>query len=379
MAEANQTQEGKIASKVSADTVSRRNTTFPTDYVKGYNVSSLTYPENTRVNQDLQHWVSFYINVRASSGFKKESRVGFVNATADKDDIQNRAEFGNAGVGAKTVQVGAASAITGIALYEVAKRVAMSAGMESPGATRVGITGGALGVGLLAYGMASGQFKAEKTQRIADVITLAVQESPSVSYGVNWEIGELGTIGAMAGGGSQAALEEIKEQSNMASDVARRVAESVIALPGIFGSTNKIQSFIQASTKKVANPQREQLFKSVGFRQFTFTYKFMPASEKETGNVKDIINKFKFHMHPELSGSGIYYIYPSEFDIQYYYRGNENEYFNKISTCALTDMSVQYGGGEFSSFEDGAPTEITMILKFTELETLTKERIQDGY
>lgn len=105
----------------------------------------------------------------------------------------------------------------------------------------------------------------------------------------------------------------------------------------------------------------------------------MPASEKETGNVKDIINKFKFHMHPELSGSGIYYIYPSEFDIQYYYRGNENEYFNKISTCALTDMSVQYGGGEFSSFEDGAPTEITMILKFTELETLTKERIQDGY
>ena len=85
-------------------------------------------------------------------------------------------------------------------------------------------------------------------------------------------------------------------------------------------------------------------------------------------------------MHPELSNGGLFYIHPSEFNIQYYYKGKENTYFNKISTCALVDMHVEYGGQEqFASFADGAPVEITMSLQFQELETLTKERIQKGY
>lgn len=357
----------------------RRNTTFPTAGAMGYSVSNLTYPEKVGSSQDLQHYVSFYVNVRSSSKFDKNNRIGYVDTAADKNDIQNRSDIGKAGVGAKGVQGAIGGAIMGAAAWEIAKKVSSGIGATKGVSNRVAAVAGT-GAGLAtAYAIASDTiFKAEKTQRLSDVITLAIQESPSVSYGVQWEIGELGTLGAMAGGNT-AAAESTATTANMASDIARRITESTISLPGILGSTNRLQDFIQAKTKRVANPQREQLFKAVGFRQFTFTYKFMPGSSKETGNVKDIINKFKFHMHPELSDSGIYYIYPSEFDIQYYYRGKENEYFHKISTCALTDMSVQYGGGEFSSFDDGAPTEITMMLKFTELETLTKERITAGY
>ena len=357
----------------------RRNSTFPAEGQMGYSVSNLSYPEKVGTSQDLQHYVSFYINVRSSSKFDKNNRIGYVDTTADENDVQNRSNIGKDGVGAKVVQGAVGGAIVGAAAWEIAKKVSTGLGVTNGGANRIATTlGGAAGVGMAIAITSDAIFKAEKTQRLSDVITLAIQESPTVSYGVQWEIGELGTLGAIAGGNS-AAAESTAGIGNMASDIGRRLAESTISLPGIFGSTNRLQDFIQAKTKRVANPQREQLFKSVGFRQFSSTYKFMPGSAKETANVKDIINKFKFHMHPELSDSGIYYIYPSEFDIQYYYRGKENEYFNKISTCALTDMSVQYGGGEFSSFEDGAPTEVTMQLRFTELETLTKSRIESGY
>lgn len=372
-------QSDVSTSNADVSDIYRRNSTYPTDYAGGYEVGNLVYPERVTSDQDLQHYVSFYINVRSSSKFDKSNRIGYVDTASDKNDIQNRSDIGKAGVGAKTVQSIGAGAIMGAAAWEVAKKVSTGIGATKGGANRAAaVLGIGTGVATAALIASDTIFKAEKTQRLSDVITLAIQESPNVSYGVQWEIGELGTLGAKAGGNT-AAAEATSGAMNMGSDIARRIAESTISLPGILGSTNRLQDFIQAKTKRVANPQREQLFKSVGFRQFTFTYRFMPASAKETANVKDIINKFKFHMHPELSDSGIYYIYPSEFDIQYYYRGKENEYFNKISTCALTDLSVQYGGAEFSSFDDGAPTEILLTLKFTELETLTKERVKAGY
>jgi hypothetical protein len=85
-------------------------------------------------------------------------------------------------------------------------------------------------------------------------------------------------------------------------------------------------------------------------------------------------------MHPEISAGGLFYIYPSEFNIVYYYAGKENPHLNKISTCVLEDMNVDYGGSNgFNTFNDGMPSEINITLRFKELETLTKERIDKGY
>jgi hypothetical protein len=48
-------------------------------------------------------------------------------------------------------------------------------------------------------------------------------------------------------------------------------------------------------------------------------------------------------------------------------------------------MTVDYGGQQFSTFVPynssaaSYPTEINMKLRFVELETLTKERIDEGY
>tara|TARA_B100001996_G_C18487802_1_gene526380 strand:- start:517 stop:789 length:273 start_codon:yes stop_codon:yes gene_type:complete len=90
-------------------------------------------------------------------------------------------------------------------------------------------------------------------------------------------------------------------------------------------------------------------------------------------------------MAPELQGENSRYLtLPSMFDIHYMYRAKdgqayENDYFNRIATCVLTGCNVDYTPGKIRTFEDGAPTNITMSLAFKETELLTKEKINAGY
>jgi hypothetical protein len=136
----------------------------------------------------------------------------------------------------------------------------------------------------------------------------------------------------------------------------------------------------ELSTRTKTNPFRDVLFESVGYRAFAFKYRFFPKNKSESQKIYNIINTLKIHMHPELSGGKLFYLYPSEFDIQYYYKDEENNYLNRFARCALTDLNVEYGGEQFATFEDGSPVEIGLSLTFQELEQMTSEGIEThGY
>jgi hypothetical protein len=84
-------------------------------------------------------------------------------------------------------------------------------------------------------------------------------------------------------------------------------------------------------------------------------------------------------MLPEfLDQMSFMYIYPSEFNIKYYTNGAENKYLEKLSTCVLKSMDVDYTpNGQFTTFstdENGAmPVQINISLVFQELSKPTKE------
>ena len=94
---------------------------------------------------------------------------------------------------------------------------------------------------------------------------------------------------------------------------------------------------------------------------------------------------FRFHMAPELrSDHNRFMTLPSEFDIHYMYqaedgKASENDYYNKISTCVLSNCKVDYTPDKVTSHADGSPVRITMSLTFKETEMLTKQRINEGY
>ena len=169
---------------------------------------------------------------------------------------------------------------------------------------------------------------------------------------------------------------------DFATDAFRRAgaafAEGLTGAEGAIPLANKV--FGQAD-----NPFVEVFFNTMNVRTFTYNFNFAPRNEDETMEIQEIIQLFRFHMAPELQAQNSRYLtLPSEFDIHYMYKANdgnsyENDYYNRISTCVLENVSTNYTPNGVKSFADGAPTQITMSLSFRETETLTKEKINQGY
>jgi hypothetical protein len=259
-------------------------------------------------------------------------------------------------------------------------RTGAVAGNKTLGTTKAADTAIAAGVGI-GVGLATGAainanklLKPDTSFRISDVIALYVDGPPTVKYGMNYANKELGTLAGIVSGGlieSLGALNPLGEQGAAAFAAFAK-------LPGAFGSVD-VQSALSASSKTSLNPFKEVVFESVDFRSFAFKYKFLPKNKAESEAVRNIIKLFKFHMHPEMSEGKLFFIYPSEFQITYYFQNQQNNYFHKMAPCALESMEVSYGGEQFSSFDDGNPTEVNMTLTFRELEILTKKMIDQGY
>jgi hypothetical protein len=133
-------------------------------------------------------------------------------------------------------------------------------------------------------------------------------------------------------------------------------------------------------SKLASNPTTEMIFKSVDTRTFSFNYRFAPKSEREAHNVLNIIQEFKYHMHPEFKDdTSFLYIYPSEFDIVYYTGGAENDNIHRHTSCVLVNMVINYSpNGVFSTFANGMPTQMDLTLSFKELAKLDKQKVTEG-
>lgn len=370
-----------------------------------YSIGQFTYPENLTGKADLQHYVAFYINVRGKTKFKSQKildvdvSTGTNNLSAE--GMQSTAT-GTAVIGAALA--GGASADKALAAASATKRSVLNGidvkklgSKSSKAAAAIGLLTKSSSFKSLAVGTAAGAatygafkiagafvdaLKEDRPERISDAIVLHIEKPPEVKYSMKYGELNFGILGGLLGGGSSA-IET--SGSSRIGEAGAAIGLAVANLPKaaiagqLLGAIPSPKQAFLAGAKAQTNPFREVIFEAVNPRSFNFTYTFLPRSQEEVYRVKSIIDLFKFHMHPELSAGGLFYIYPSEFEIVYYYRGKENTFVNKISKCVLSDMSVKYGGDYFSTFEDGSPAEISMTLSFQELEIMTKERIVKGY
>jgi len=376
-----------------ADIENRNPTEISTGSKGVYNIDQYVYPEDLSTKPDLQHYVAFYINVREKTKFAPEQKVD-VDVNAGKNIVDPTDQTQAAAIGGGlSVGLAAASATSralgGVDVAKIASALKNAGSIRS----RAGILAAA-GLPALVGGAAGAAtyyainkitnmgtiVKIDTPRRIQDAILLHVEKPPSVKYSMKYTDLDLGILAGLAGGSS--AIET--QFSTRATEAGIGAGLALASLPKaaiaakILGQASPMQ-LIGSAAKIATNPFTAVTFETINQRTFNFSYTFLPRSEKEVTQVKNIIDLFKFHMHPELSSGSMFYIYPSEFDIVYYYKGKENEFVNKISTCALTDMDVKYGGEYFSTFVNGAPAEISMTLSFKELELLTKERIVKGY
>jgi hypothetical protein len=245
---------------------------------------------------------------------------------------------------------------------------------------------------------------ARKTKRIKQAMTLYMPETVNVQYQANWQDTSLTDTFGLAGFLGQNASSAVKsvknlDVSNMSSLLSTAMKELEKNTPALaegggtivdnlIGSRGAGDILLFAGGYAI-NPQLEVLFKGVGLRSFQFDFVFSPYDRTEAENIKKIIDSFKFHAAPEIyegAGSGRYMIPPSEFDIEFMFKGQVNSNIHKIGTCVLTGINVDYAPNGWTTFggqpgETGAgfPTQSRLTLQFMETEIVTKQRTMEGY
>jgi hypothetical protein len=170
-----------------------------------------------------------------------------------------------------------------------------------------------------------------------------------------------------------------------------KAAKSFDSITSAVGLDGDSEAYMTASMKLVGNPRSELLFKQPQQRKFEFNFEFAPRTIEESEEIYEIIKTFKTHAYPAASASGVFYHFPSEFQIEYYKcvvndetgeveTVRENDWLNRIARCALTEINVDYAPtGTFQTFENGAPTHINLSLTFGEMELLTQQHILEGH
>ena len=151
----------------------------------------------------------------------------------------------------------------------------------------------------------------------------------------------------------------------------------------LIGATGEIIGNVAQITGSPLNPKIEVIFSNTTQREFSFDFMFAPANEKESIALEQIIRTIRFHAAPELRSGAIesfFYIPPSEFDVTFFYRGEENTKLPRLNTCVLTQVDVSYApSGVYSTFHNGHPVTVRMALRFRETEVVHKLRVLQGF
>ena len=362
-----------------------------------WSYSTLEYPIDIQQRSDLGHYMMFYVNVMDStrSGYGTYGGVGLKsgqvpNRGGSGSSTDNRFESPQELTGARKQL----RHETEFSEAQASTNDGTVSSTFTPG-SKPKVVGRKHHQGRLAR---TASWADKRTVRTTDSIVLYMPATIQTNTNVVYKGSEMGnlasSIATAAGdfyskaqeiGYVDAAMDQVPNWLEMGiEDVQRAIAKGVSAIVG-----GDIASAVDKISNRAQNRYLESLFDSIGFRKFSYTYKFTPKSPEESLKVREIIRLFKFHMSPELPEDdlGRFFIPPAEWDIFYMFRGDENDFLNKITSCVLTNMDLNYANGRFQTFRalnheqlrGAPPTEIEMKLDFMETRIITKKEVAEGY
>ena len=159
---------------------------------------------------------------------------------------------------------------------------------------------------------------------------------------------------------------------------ASSIAQIINSKAGMLGTD--LDTILGAGGNMIQNPYLTMMFKGVDQREFAFEFKLFPHSRSECDNIHNIVTAFRAGAYPTGNPGDMLLGYPSEFEIQYLFNGQQNTWLNKFKRSVLTGVDVDYtGSGGWTVTRDGFPSEISLTLSFQEMQLLTSSDIQAGY
>jgi hypothetical protein len=372
-----------------------------------YDFKKTQYPMEG-LGTSVPSYVIFYVNLPIASKFAVESENLVENAFSISDqNIQKsrgRNEISTLGESAMATAAAGAMSLLGSAAG-LAQEGQIGSVIDDPakygrnvGATaaiKTGVTG-------VISGLTRNMQKKPKMQRIAEAIAIYMPDTVFHTYNHDYDAqsltAALGDMGKAQRGGAALSNAAGKLSFNPLNGFGIVDALDSLSSPDSGGGTEALGNlaektgvvgpgftdFMLRNQGLALNPQVELIFKGSSNRTFNFEFKFQPKNQKETQVIKDIIFLFKRYSAPGLAGGanipGAYFTPPGQFDIQYYFKNAENKNIGRISTCVLEGVDVNYSSsGQFATFDDGAPVEISLMLRFKEVDILTRDMIDAGF
>lgn len=219
----------------------------------------------------------------------------------------------------------------------------------------------------------------------------------NISDGLDFENVDLGIIGGTTeaainrGVGSplQAAFEGVGSGVASIADVFAGNMNSTtgqLAAVRVASSLNdQVAGAIRSSLKTTTNPNSRTLFKSVQMRTFSFQFSMIPTSDREADEINRIIKFFRHEMYPEAikeasSGIPIGYRFPNIFEIKIRDRKNPGKHLaTRIQDCYLTGFTATYNPNSMTLMRDGQFAQTDIQMQFSEIRTLDKQKIAEGY
>lgn len=227
-----------------------------------------------------------------------------------------------------------------------------------------------------------------------DVIHLYMPEQTSQPSTVSWTNENFGFLGNQLATGARTfkdlpimdALMDVGSQTMQgaasAGDliVTRALANAGSAAASFMGGNVSAEGLMGEVLGKVPNPYLTAVFQGVNFRNFAFAFKFYPFSESDCDRIDEIIKTFRAHSLPKYKSNDAFLGYPSECQISYKWQGKDNKYLHKFKRAVCTGIDVDYTAqGMFSVMRNGFPSEITVATKWSELEIVTRDDIEEGF
>ena len=352
-----------------------------------FHFSSISYPRNITTSMQNGHYMLFYVNVQNKTKYGYDAYDAKGKSIRVGDKVIEYVGQGKGGLGVQS------KIVHGQDPSYVQRLNNISAGGQGNIDTSDGVDlrkGGRSGFGK-GTGMSSYR---PTTSRITDSVAIYLPPNITNNTGASYQGIEQGALGLAAAGGGKFFDAMRRNDFSAAAGILTGTGGNLIAaglqkaLAGaadLFFDSEGASDLYNKAFGNATNPYMEVFFGGMELRTFSYNFTFAPKNQDETNDVQKIIEIFRFHMAPELQGENMRYLtLPSTFDIHYMYQhskdiAKENNFYNKIATCVLTNVAVDYAPNGVKSFADGAPTAVTMNLSFTETEILTKERIDQGF
>lgn len=393
----------------SATPTAATNTADPLSHLKigsKWAYSTLEYPLDIQSRSDLGHYMMFYINVPTNSPSGQQSRAAAEKKQSFRTEFVGSPMDHMRGTAKKVTKPD--NALAGIlnqtAYSQKASGPSGAAAFDKDGSTWIPGESERVIERKHYEGNTSRVLGEKRTMRTKDSIVLYMPPNITENYAAVYKEGELGRFGGEGADVAKQALNAFRQSLSESSNATGGGNNPLGALNSAFSvlSSNAnekaaetlgqagggdLKGMMLKADNKAINNFLEVMFTGIGHRKFSYTWKIAPKSAEESSAAYNIIQKFKYHMAPEIGGGnfGRYFTVPSEFDIFYMFRGEENSWIHKISSCVLLNLDVNYTPNQYQTFrphknrKGAPPTEMDLKLDFMETRLITKELINDGY